>query len=254
MRAAVIAIWKCAVCLALGLAGTNAFAWGKDGHAIVATLAQAQLSPKAKAEIEKLLALEPGATLASIASWADEQRDRSTAAWHYINFPKGSCNYDPARDCPDGNCVVAALTKRLEILKSAATPQEQLTALKYVVHFAGDIHQPLHAGYVDDKGGNSYQVRFGDKGTNLHSLWDSGMLRAAGVEFVAATVQAIPAKTYALEPTKMAEESCKLVQAEGFYPDRVVSEAYAAKYVPIMQDRLAAAGARLAWMLNLAFK
>ncbi len=64
-------------------------------------------------EIDKLLALEPGATLESISTWADEHRNPATAAWHYINFPKGTCSYAAARDFPDGNCVVAAIDKQL---------------------------------------------------------------------------------------------------------------------------------------------
>ncbi len=129
-----------------------AHAWGPQGHEVVATLAQARLTTRAQAEIDKLLALESGATLASISNWADEQRSPLTAAWHYVNFPKNTCTYDPARDCPDGSCVVGAINRQLAILGSAAPPEERLMALKYVVHLVGDIHQPLHAGHAEDRG------------------------------------------------------------------------------------------------------
>ncbi len=240
----------------LVLQAPQAFAWGKEGHQVVAELAQSQLTPKARAEVDKLLATEPGATLSSIASWADEQRDRSTAAWHYVNFPRGTCTYVPERDCKDGNCVVAAISRQLEILKSSAPAAERLTALKYLVHFVGDVHQPLHAGYADDKGGNTYQVRLGDRGTNLHSLWDSGLLRTMG-DPAQLTASLLPESKAApvdkLDPKVFAEESCKVVQADGFYPDRFVDEAYQAKFTPVIRARLAAAGARLAAMLNKAW-
>jgi len=136
-----------------------AMAWGADGHKIVALLADAQLTPSARKQVDRLLALEPGATLASISTWADEHRNPATAAWHYVNFPRGDCNYQPERDCPDGKCVVAAIDRQVEVLRTNGDDEKRLNALKYVVHFIGDIHQPLHAGYGDDRGGNSYQLQ-----------------------------------------------------------------------------------------------
>ena len=97
----------------LAFAVSAAHAWGTQGHQVIASLAQAQLTAKAKTEIDKLLALEPGETLASISIWADEHRNPTTAAWHYINFPKSSCTYEAARDCPDGNCVVALMATQI---------------------------------------------------------------------------------------------------------------------------------------------
>ena len=106
----------------------------------------------------------------------DENRSRQTAAWHYVNLPQGDCDYVKARDCRDGAWVVEALTAQASILKSNAPDAERPTALKYVVHLVGDVHQPLHAGYASDKGGNTYQVQAFDEGMNLHALWDSGLL------------------------------------------------------------------------------
>lgn len=143
--------------ITLGIS-SNAFSWGADGHKIIAMLADAQLSPAARKEVTRLLALEPGETLASISTWADERRNPATAPWHYVNFPRGNCNYQPARDCPDGWCVVAAIDRQIEVLTTATDDQTKLTALKYLVHFIGDIDQPLHAGFGDDRGGNSYQL------------------------------------------------------------------------------------------------
>lgn len=136
-------------------------------------LAEAQLSPAARKEVDRLLAQEPGATLASISTWADEHRNPATAAWHYVNFPRGDCNYQPERDCPDGKCVVAAIDRQLEVLRTPGDDEKRLTALKYVAHFSGDMHQPLHAWFGDNCRGNSYQLQAFMRGSNLHEVWDS---------------------------------------------------------------------------------
>jgi len=159
-----------------------AFAWGSDGHKIVALLADAQLTPSARKQVDRLLALEPGSTLASISTWADEHRNPATASWHYVNFPRGDCNYQPERDCPDGKCVVAAIDRQVEVLRTNGDDEKRLNALKYVVHFIGDIHQPLHAGYGDDRGGNSYQLQAFMRGSNLHAVWDTGLIKNLGLE------------------------------------------------------------------------
>jgi hypothetical protein len=132
-----------------------AHAWGVEGHQVIATLAEQQLTAAARQEVARLLALEPGETLASVSTWADEHRNPQTAAWHYVNFPRGDCHYVAARDCPDGSCVVEALNRQIEVLGSSASDEVRLKALKYVVHFVGDVHQPLHAGYKDDRGGSA---------------------------------------------------------------------------------------------------
>lgn len=165
--------------LVLGIAlSSSAMAWGGDGHRIIAMLGEAQLSPAERKEVNRLLALEPRETLASISTWADEHRNPATAAWHYINFPRDSCSYEANRDCPDGKCVVAAIEKQLEVLKNDADDKKRLISLKYLVHLIGDIHQPLHSGYRDDRGGNTYQLQAFMRGSNLHAFWDSGLLKA----------------------------------------------------------------------------
>ena len=111
------------------LLARSALAWGTEGHRVIANLTEQGLNPKAKQEVRRLLALEPGSTLASISTWADEHRNPTTAAWHYVNFPKTSCTYEAQRDCPDGNCVVAAIDRQLEILASSVPDEKRLLAL-----------------------------------------------------------------------------------------------------------------------------
>ena len=148
--------WLASFILAMTVS-TAAHAWGTEGHHVIALIAQSQLTPKARAAVDRLLAVEPGETLVSVSTWADEHRNPANAPWHYINFPRGDCVYNEERDCPDGRCVVVAIKRQQEVLVSGATDDRKLTALKYLVHFVGDLHQPLHAGFQDDRGGNQYQ-------------------------------------------------------------------------------------------------
>lgn len=237
---------------AIALVLPAAHAWGPQGHQVIASMAQARLSPRAGAEVARLLALEPGATLASISTWADEQRSPQTAAWHYVNFPQGSCRFDAARDCPDGNCVVAAIQRQLDILGSGAPAEERLTALKFVVHLVGDIHQPLHAGHAEDRGGNTYQLEAFLRGSNLHAVWDLWLIRHLDLsnEALAARLQSRPAPDGAFQPALVAEESCRIVASPGFYPGRRIDVPYITQFMPVMEERLAWAAARLADALN----
>ena len=234
--------------------GMNALAWGPLGHHVVATLAQQQLQPGAALEIQKLLGLEPGATLASISTWADETRDKATAPWHYVNLPRASCAYDEARDCPGGDCVVRAIGDQLAVLKSTAPAARRLEALKYLVHLVADIHQPLHAGFADDRGGNRYQVNVKGKGSNLHALWDSELVAHAGASldrWMDKLASSPPlAASPALDPAQIARESCDIVRGSGFYPPHKVPDAYLDKQAATAAIRLQLAGARLASLLN----
>ena len=240
------------------LLATNVFAWGKEGHQVVAGLAETQLSAKARTEVDRLLALEPGATLQSISTWPDEHRNSATGPWHYVNFPRDTCTYDASRDCPDGNCVVGVIGKQLEILASKAPDETRLKALKYVVHFVADVHQPLHAGYADDKGGNTYQLQAFGKGSNLHALWDSGLIKSLNEDIDALTKRLVGLRSAAnaadLDVVQAAEESCKIVGGAGFYPSRKVGQDYVERFTPVVEQRLATAGARLAGLLNRVFR
>lgn len=234
------------------LTSGSAFAWGNEGHQIVALIAERNLTVAAKSKVDALLALEPGSTLASISTWADEHRSPATASWHYVNLPKGDCHYDAARDCPDGNCAVEAIEKQVANYRSNARPLERLKALKYIVHFVGDIHQPLHAGYAEDKGGNTYQIQAFGRGTNLHALWDTGMLQAIEPDatILARQLGAEPSVSANLVPAQWAEESCQIVGQADFYPPRQLPEKYVDVYGPTLKLRLGMAGLRLAAILN----
>jgi len=249
-----------------------ASAWGPLGHRVVAELAQRHLSPAAGVELERLLAADHATRLADVANWPDQIQDdpaqatlwRQTRKLHYVNFRGGpGCDYVPPRDCRDGACIVAGLARYVAILGDKAQGDAaRLEALKFVVHFAGDVHQPLHAGYRDDLGGNRYQVQFEGKGSNLHRVWDSGMLetRGLGWQAYAAKLDAegpapLPAPIASLDDpyAQWAEQSCRATAAPGFYPDgHKIGQAYVHAELPLAERQLRIAGRRLAAVLNLA--
>lgn len=247
-----------AVLLVTGLCiGADAWSWGAEGHRLVSGLAQERFNPVAAAEVARLLALEPGSTLASISTWADEVRSPSTARWHFVNFPRNAgCRFDDRRDCPGGACVVDAIGREVEILRSNAPDDERLVALKFVVHLVADAQQPLHAAFADDRGGNRYQVQAYGRGTNLHAVWDTGLIshwvggRAGLRADVALAAAGIRPN---LDPQDWAEESCRVASRRDFYPsDHLVGEDYGVFWAPVLVERLAAAVVRTAAVLNAA--
>ena len=236
------------------LASPAAMAWGADGHRLIAELAEAQLSPAARGQVDRLLSLEPGATMASVSTWADEKRSPATARLHFVNLPEGECTYQRQRDCPDGRCVVEAIRVKLDILKSQAPDAERLAALKWVIHLVGDVHQPLHAGLANDKGGNLFQVRAFGRGSNLHAVWDGELIRRRGGGLSVLQQDAYRARqavALAPAPEQWARDSCRTRSMNGFYPpDRTINAAYAARWDQVLLTRLAGAGQALAETLN----
>lgn len=179
-----------AALLVAGGLSSPARAWGPNGHAIVADIAQAHLTPEALAEARTLLAAEGHNSLDQVASWPDTIGHLprkaggapETLAWHYVDTSVFNTVYEQQRDCPDKACVTEKLPEQERILADRSAPAaERLAALKWVVHLVGDIHQPLHTAERDhDKGGNavrlSYYGNTQNGHMNLHSLWDEGVI------------------------------------------------------------------------------
>jgi len=253
--------WLSAVLVAmLAASPAPALAWGAQGHRLVAAAAQARLTPAARDQAAQLLRLDDAPSLSSVSSWADEARSPVTAKWHYVNLPQGGgCHYEAQRDCQDGQCVVEAIRAQTHKLATKQLDAEQrLKALKYLAHLVADVHQPLHAGFAADRGGNLYQVRAFGHGTNLHAVWDAGLIEAwpGGEAALASQVRTAMAKVpTAAGPGAWAEESCRIASTPDFYPkDRKLEDAYVDHMSPVVVQRLAAAAVRLATTLNEALR
>lgn len=157
------------------LAPVFCHAWGAAGHKIVAAIAYEMLTPETRAEVDKLLDED----FIDASLWADDiKEDRpETAPWHYVNTPRGETAVELKRDCADGNCVVAQIQRNLQTLRDTSNSREtRREALKFVIHFIADIHQPLHVSRAADRGGNDIAVAFFGEPTNLHAVWDKGLL------------------------------------------------------------------------------
>ena len=156
----------------------QALAWGDDGHRIVCEIALLEMAPATRAEVEALIATDPQfASFADSCAWADHPRKRDDE--HYVNLPRDAGGLG-AEACPLADrCVVSAIEKDMAALSSPTAGEvPRLMALKFLGHFIGDLHQPLHVSFQDDRGGNSVDTT-GICGSNLHSAWDTCLLKKA---------------------------------------------------------------------------
>jgi hypothetical protein len=187
---------------ALGMAtftAPTAHAWGCKGHQTVALIAEKHLTPEAKQFVQKLLAENPvdpklnrycgGATrdaMADASTWADDVRgERKNGPWHYIDIPLGAKRGPLEPYCGQEGCVTKAISEQLAILKDKnADAAKRADALRYVIHFVGDLHQPLHTATNADEGGNCVPIQYLRRrphehnhsySPNLHSIWDTAI-------------------------------------------------------------------------------
>lgn len=168
----------------LVLLAPAAQAWGPAGHRIVGAIAELHLTDKSKTRLAQLIGPDQRISDDAIASWPDHIRKQrpETAPWHYVDIPITAPRYDSRMFCPRGQCVVSQIDRLTKILADSKQSTAQRTeALRFLVHFVGDIHQPLHcAQRDDDKGGNLCKVYFLDRPdeTNLHRVWDGDILHS----------------------------------------------------------------------------
>ncbi len=300
--------------LLLLLAGApSARAWGCKGHQTVALLAEKQLTPEAHEWLEKLLSDNPvdpqlkrycgnpsRDLLADASTWPDDVRSSlKNGPWHYIDIPRGAARGPVAPYCGNQGCVTEAIAEQLAILKDKnADPHKRADAARYLIHFVGDLHMPLHATTNDDEGGNCVPVRYfrrrpheshNSYSPNLHSVWDTAIVerdmegaepaeyadylaeafrpdfaawQAAGIQIedwaweshdlaestvYGALLPAIPVETptavhSCADDNKIGERMLRLHVFAG--------ESYQQAAAPIVEERIARAGVRLAMILN----
>ncbi len=250
-------------------------AWGPEGHEIVAKLAAMRLNQKAKSGIRLLIG---DASLASISNWADQIRhDRDeTYNWHFVDIPTEASGFSDQRDCflptnrhkdaaaDHHNCVVDRIEIFEHVLADIDAPREQrVEALKFVVHFVGDVHQPFHA-IGEAAGGNGIAVvefgspECGQHPCNLHGAWDSGLIEHTGMsteQYVAHLEKVISDDhlTPGGTPEDWANESHEYARSAWLPDGGQVDEAYYKREIKVVDERLARAGVRLATLLNQAF-
>lgn len=252
----------------------DAAAWGADGHSIIGELASRRLTPEARQEMERLLGA--GVSLASISNWADDVRDDRPETYnlHFVNYPLAQDRYNPATDCPPspkGDCIAAALQRFRETLTCPAGDAARREALKFVAHFIGDLHQPLHT-VTEFRGGNDVKVeveiREGrcPKCTprrtpgNLHQVWDSSLITQTVWNWGAYVTRL--EEGWLRSPEARDADAGSVIdwmeaahrEAARAWPwlaaDNVVNDEYYRKALPVVDRQLALAGVRLARFLN----
>lgn len=241
-----------------------ALAWGQTGHRTTAAIADKHLSGVARANVRLLLGTE---SLAQAATWPDDMKSdpaefwqRTASPWHYVTVPTGRTHIEVGAP-PEGDAVTA-LARFAQVLRDPdASADDKRLALRFTVHIIGDLHQPLHAGRPGDRGGNDVRVSwFGDP-TNLHSVWDSGMIDSrqlshselAGWLAGNITPEQVIAWSNA-DPEVWIAESVAL--RETIYPSGPspkLSYAYAYQHGAELDGRLGRAGVRIAAYLNKLF-
>ena len=292
--------------LALALIGADlpARAWGDEGHQIVANVAYARLSPAAKMGVDAMLAADTDGLTAkafvSRATWADKWRDsdrnttkvrfEATHRWHFADIEIDGGTVDiacgqhpplpagtPASKGPPKTCVVDKINQfQTELANPATAKTERLLALKFLLHFVGDLHQPLHASDHHDGGGNSQKVMHGaiTVADNLHSYWDRELVQRLGRDpkavGLALTNAISPAQasqwasgdaaTWATEANTQAKAVAYDFSGEQMVDDHQGGKApylaatYDNRALPVVREQLSKAGVRLAAMLNGALK
>jgi hypothetical protein len=262
------------VSLLLLAAAPEAFAWDAEGHQVVAAIAEHHLTSQAREGLQTLLG---PAHLhdRDVAAWADDLRSSQpeTRGWHFVDIPLSAGTYSAARDCKDDNCAIGKIEAfSRELADPSVSRAERLTALKFLVHFVGDLHQPLHCIDDNDHGGNELQVRYSGRirKTDLHSVWDSLILQDAMgdrkiIDYADAldatlTQADIQAWTSSSSPASWTNEVHKT--AQGLYRElpaanslgrRVLPKTYGSAHEALVEQQLERGGIRLASLLNQAF-
>jgi len=261
--------------------------WGAEGHKMITQIAQDLLTPTAQSVVTQFIGSN---TLADIAPLPDDYDHTPQGAWsapcHYVNMPQGATHFTMA-DCP-GFCVVKSIMNYTGILqKTQANPTPcnlntsvEPCALEFLVHYVGDVHQPLHVGWGIDEGGNEIAVTYYGTETNLHHVWDTSMIVQWNSDWTSgtATLEAIMQNETALvekyesdtSPIDWADESFQYVLSTCYnYSNTTADDILMRKYkgllgrqepalgqgyynrnIPIVEQRLIAAGVRLAVLLN----
>lgn len=240
----------------------TARAWGPEGHVQIGMLALQGLDPTASTWIVDVLGSKDVAAIDKACNWPDRVRDDPAWDWsapqHYVNIPRSTSSYDRIRDCPDGLCVTEAIKKYAgQLGDPRLDKRKQWEAFAWLCHLVGDLHQPLHAGYRDDRGGNYVKVSYGSKTINLHQFWDSAVIQ----EYLGpdGNWQKPPLSGNSIlagkpwnpvETDAWTEESHRLAGEAAYPPGVIIQADFAEKSWLLIRQQWLRAGRRLARILN----
>lgn len=252
----------------LALAPAPALAWGKTGHRVIGTIAARLVSRHTRHEIHRILGPEG---IAEASTWPDFERSNPDAFWqkeagpyHYVTVPAGK-TYAEVGAPPEGDAVTALAKFVRTVRDPAASRDDKALALRFIIHIVGDLHMPLHAGNATDKGGNDVKVHFFREESNLHAVWDSGLIDQDQLSFTELAGWLLPRITPAqrrdwrvTDPRIWIGESAAL--RDRLYPKPpapgepiVLGNAYVFAWTASRDLRLEQGGVRLAAYLDALF-
>jgi hypothetical protein len=256
---------------ALGIGVGPACAWGDDGHKVVCEIAIGQVKPSTRSAIAELIRADGEfGTFSDACTWPDHPTRR--APEHFVNLSRDATSLTD--ECGVSSpCVVTAIAKDFAILSDKAAPQAQRAeSLKFLAHWVGDVHQPLHVAFEDDRGGNDIAV-MGECSGSLHLAWDvclvsaavGGNVKNAAAELASSIAAAQAQKWKRTDPRQWADESFRIAESAGTgycvqqgnncqrpIGGVRVDQAYLDANVPIVKEQLQKAGIRLADLLDRA--
>ncbi|WP_029034945.1 S1/P1 nuclease [Salinimicrobium terrae] len=237
--------------------------WGRTGHRATGEVAEQHLTKKAKAQVRELL---NGMNLAFVSTYGDDIKSdpayRKYNPWHYVNLEPGETKYTKEKANPKGD-LVHAINHSIAVLKDKnATKEDKEFHLKLLVHFVGDLHQPLHAGRGEDKGGNDIQVRWFGDGSNLHRVWDSEMINDFDMSYTELAhntdvlskkeirnIQQGSVLDWMYESKELANRVYDSVET-----GEKLGYQYMYEWFPVVHDQVQKGGLRLAGILNEIYK
>lgn len=235
--------------------------WGQTGHRVIGQVAQQHLTPTTAQAITELL---NGQSLAFVSTYADEIRSdesfRRYAPWHYVNIPLDK-KYGEVAPNPKGD-VVQAIKNCIQVLQDPDSDKDDKAFhLRLLVHFIGDVHQPMHVGRAEDRGGNDIAIYWFGKKSNLHRLWDSQLIDHYQMSYTE-LAQNLPyyeadnlkeiVETPLLDWVAESQYHAKDIYAQT-QPEQRLGYTYHYQYFGLVRDRLQKAGLRLAYILNEIF-
>jgi hypothetical protein len=266
----------CAIFACLGLAGHSgaAFSWDHEGHTAIGVMAVAQLEPAALEALQSIVKPLTKQAMAEACSWPDDLRETEEGEWssalHYINIPRGDAVYSVERDCPKdpdntataGHPPRQCATEAIKYFAAAmadmqAPPQQRWQSFAWLCHLVGDLHQPLHAGFGDDRGGNNFDVVFNDEPMDLHDFWDAALIlqQAGSWQYLVGALGVFPPSQApsGWSPAMVDDwtnESHRLV-IDRLYPATArIDAVYAQESWGLIQSQMTLAANRLASIIN----
>jgi hypothetical protein len=241
---------------------TDSLAWSADGHTSIGIMAINQLQAESRRELESIIGPLDDRAMEKACNWPDEVRETEEWEWsarlHYINIPRGDFVYRESRDCPDQLCATQGIKRfAVELANQEATGEQRMRAFAWLCHLVGDLHQPLHAGFEDDRGGNNFDIIFKGEQINLHGFWDFELINEhAGswqnlVKLLSTSPATKAASNWSPEMVNdWTNESHELAKQSAYPATKNIDETYVQQSWERAQKQISSAATHLALIIN----